>query len=238
MLVAINGSGVMASNVKQILHQKGITSWTNGKNGDYERLRNCLLKHKIDVIIDFSHPSMLEELCMGIKKYNLPAIIATTGFTDTQLKKIQDLANYAPICQTYNTGIGINIVEKLVKQMNNLIEMETDIEILETHHNKKVDAPSGTAIKLYNAIDIPNKECVTNRSINPLKKANQVGISSLRMGNVYGEHSVFYAFEDEIIEIKHSALSKKVFAIGAVKLATKIINKKNKLYTIDELLGE
>lgn len=189
-------------------------------------------------MIDFSHPNKLNELLKILKLNNLACVIATTGYTPEQLQQIRKAARYSAICQSYNTGIGINIVEQLLKQMNCLMIENMNIEILETHHNKKLDAPSGTAIKLYNAIELKNKQAVFNRNEQPVKKQNDIGITSLRLGNTYGEHSVFYGFGDEIIEIKHTALSKNVFASGAIKIAKYLINKPYGLYNIQQIIGE
>ena len=194
------------------------------------------LETQCDVVIDFSHPNQLNDVLDYCKKTSTPVVIATTGMTETQEKDILKATKEIPILYTGNTSLGINVMNQLVQQMTQLLE-DFDIEIIEKHHNKKVDAPSGTAKMLLSSI---RKE----RDLTPVygregssKRAKEdITIHALRGGTIPGEHSVIYAGDDEIIEIKHTALSKRIFAKGALKAAKYIVKRSSGLYEMSDVL--
>lgn len=244
MKIIVNGTGAMAQKVAEMLEQSEnficagfTTSFPNER--EIPTLAKALEIGDIAGIIDFSHPDQLNAVLSGAVAYKLPLLLATTGYTDKQLIQIEKSAATIPIVQTYNTSIGIAVLEKAVKTLAKELRLyETDI--VEIHHNKKIDAPSGTALKLKNAVLAgrggKQAELVYNRRDHPRKNSEEIGMQSLRLGNVYGEHSVYFAKDDELIEVKHTALSKNLFAKGAVDLMERLLNRKPGLYTVTELL--
>jgi len=172
---------------------------------------------KPEVLIDFSLPAVLEKTIEYALKFKSPLIIGTTGLNDVQIKKIHELSETIPIVQSYNFSVGIQM---LIQCANLLKEKLTDwdIEISETHHRFKKDKPSGTAIMIKNALE------------------KEVNISSLRLGNVVGEHSVSFGGLGETLTITHSAISRRTFAEGVLKAVQFILNKKNGFYTVKDAL--
>ena len=181
------------------------------------------LKYNIDVIIDFSHPSLLDSLLKFAIKNKIPTVIATTGYNDEQRKKIEDASKHIPVFFTYNMSLGINLLVELAKTAANILGNNFDIEIIEKHHNQKIDAPSGTAYMLADAINsvFDNKlEYEFDRHAKREKRSkNEIGIHAVRGGTIVGEHDIIFAGRDEVITLSHSAASKEVFAAGAVKAA-------------------
>ncbi len=176
-----------------------------------------------DVIIDFSNASSTEHLLLYCEKHNIPVIICTTGHSKEQLDKIREASDKVPVFRSGNMSIGINLMLELLKKSASVLGDKYDVEIIEAHHNQKLDAPSGTAIMLADAVSeaLPyNAEYVYDRHKRREKRpGHEIGISSIRGGTIVGEHSVMFCGRDEIIEIKHTALSREVFAVGAVDAA-------------------
>ena len=196
---------------------------------------------KADIIIDFSNAALLDGLLDYALKNNLPAVIATTGYTDWQIKKIQDAAKKIPIFFTFNMSIGVNLIASLSKKAAQILGDGFDIEIVEKHHNQKLDAPSGTAIMLANNInsvfgDTLNYE-YDRHSVRRKRPKNEIGIHSVRGGTIVGDHDVIFAGHDEIITISHSARSKEVFAVGAVRAAKFLYGKKPGLYDMNSIMS-
>ncbi len=196
---------------------------------------------KADIIIDFSNAALLDGLLDYALKNNLPAVIATTGYTDGQIKKIQDAAKKIPIFFTFNMSIGVNLIASLSKKAAQILGDGFDIEIVEKHHNQKLDAPSGTAIMLANNInsvfgDTLNYE-YDRHSVRRKRPKNEIGIHSVRGGTIVGDHDVIFAGHDEIITISHSARSKEVFAVGAVRAAKFLYGKKPGLYDMNSIMS-
>lgn len=191
-----------------------------------------------DVIIDFSHPDCLNDLLGYAINNNVNILIATTGYSQTQLNLIQKASEKIAILKTGNTSLGVNLIKEILKQITPVLH-NFDIEIIEKHHNKKVDAPSGTANMFIDSI----KE---SRSLNEVygrqgvskRKQDDITIHSVRGGTVVGEHSILYYGNDEIIEIKHQALSKRVFASGAIKASFFLLEKVTGLYEMKDSLKE
>jgi len=200
-----------------------------------------LIKEKCDVIIDFSNTSNLNGLLEYSVNNNIALVIATTGFSKEEEEKIKEVSKQIIIFKSSNMSLGVNLLINLSKQATNTLGNITDIEIIEKHHNKKVDAPSGTAKMIANAI---NEELDNSMEFNYgrigtdiKRKENEIGIHAVRGGTITGDHTVIFAGLDEIIEIKHTALSKKVFAQGAIKAAQYILNKENGLYDMNNLIN-
>lgn len=199
------------------------------------------VKDTCDVIIDFSNPYYLKELLKYSKENNTPLVIATTGYSDEELKEIENFSTLTPIFLSSNMSLGVNVLLDLVRKASNILSSSFDIEIIEKHHKKKVDAPSGTALMIANTINNElnnSKEFVYGRHTRKDKRQpKEIGIHAIRGGSIVGEHTVIFAGEDEIVEVKHTANSKRIFAKGSLEAAKYIINKKPGLYTMDDLLS-
>ena len=197
------------------------------------------IKEKPDVIIDFSVPVATMKILQYAKEKKVPIVIATTGLTDDQKQKIKEYSKIIPIFQSANMSYDINLMKKVVAEVAKNLN-QTDIEIVETHHNRKIDSPSGTALLLADSINnaLDNRmEYNFNRFQNREKrKKNEIGFSSIRGGNIVGEHTVIFFGENESFEITHKAYSRGVFAEGALKGAEYIVGKENGYYSMDDII--
>lgn len=195
-----------------------------------------------DVIIDFSAPVNVGEMIDFAIARGIGIVLCTTGFSKEDQLLIEDASNVIPIFQSANMSMGINLLLKLLKEATKvLVDSGFDIEIVEKHHNKKVDAPSGTALALADAINgvLDNQyEYVYDRTdIRAPRVKNEIGISSVRGGSIVGEHEVIFAGIDEVIEIKHTAYSKAIFAKGAIQAAKYLPGKGAGKYTMNDVVG-
>ncbi len=194
-----------------------------------------------DVIIDFSNPALLDSLIAFAKSNSVPAVIATTGYDDEQLNKINNASKEVAIFFTFNMSLGINLLIELSKQATKVLGGKFDIEIVEKHHNQKIDAPSGTAIMIANAISDTLEEKplyeYDRHSKREKRPKNEIGIHSIRGGTIVGEHEVIFAGTDEIVSIKHQAMSKKIFACGAVNAAKFLADKGAGIYTMKDIIS-
>lgn len=243
MNVAVLGSGAMGNVLAQMIEEKdgfelaGVVEPLEGQT--LEALHEDVSANgsgSIDVVIDFSHPANLEMLCEYCEAHGCPAVIATTGLDAEHLAKIDALAAKVPVVFSANYSLGINVMKRVIAEITPILEDNFDIEIVEMHHNKKLDAPSGTAKMLLAAADGENKyEHIYGRE-GMRKRGHEIGIHTLRGGTVAGEHTVIYAGEDEIIEVKHRAGSKKIFAAGALKAAAFAKNAEVGYYTMEDVL--
>ncbi len=194
-----------------------------------------------NVIIDFSHPDNLEKvLNYGVER-NIAMVISTTGLTDEQINKIYEASKKVPIFFSANMSLGVNLIVNLARQATKILSEKFDIEIIEKHHNQKIDAPSGTALMIANAIkDELNGEAefVYDRHLERKKRdKKEIGISAIRGGNIVGEHTVLYAGTDEIIEITHKANSKEVFAVGSIVAAKFLSGKDVGMYDMQDVMN-
>lgn len=193
-----------------------------------------------DVLIDFSHPAALSSLLSFCVTRNIPAVFATTGYTDEQLNEIDVASKSIPIFRSANMSLGINVVLELIKKAASVLD-GYDIEIVERHHNRKVDSPSGTALMLADAAASAlshDSEYVYDRhSVRRPRGKQEIGISVVRGGTIVGDHEVIFAGHDEVIEIQHHASSREIFANGAVKAAKFIVNKEPGLYSMSDLVS-
>ena len=202
---------------------------------DYKKLDD--VKENFDVIIDFSNPANLDMICDYVSKTKKPVVFATTGYTDQQLKKIDELSKTAPVLRSANFSLGVILLNRLVKEVTPILKDSFDIEVIEAHHNKKKDAPSGTAKLLIKSIvDETGFKVNEGRSGICPREKNEVGVSAIRGGTIVGEHEVMYCGEDEVLTLKHSAYSKKIFAVGAIKAAKWLVNKPQGFYDMDDVL--
>ena len=200
------------------------------------------LPQKPDVVVDFSHPSALEDVLSYCKMKNVPAVIATTGYTDEQIDEIKAAAGQIPIFFTFNLSLGINLLADLAKRAAQVLGMQFDVEIIEKHHNLKKDAPSGTALMLaesVNEVCKGEKKYIYDRhNVRKARERGEIGISSVRGGTIVGEHDIIFAGHDEVITLSHSAQSKEVFAVGAVNAAVFLKDKDPGLYDMSDLLKD
>ena len=203
----------------------------------FENILKCDID--ADVVIDFSRPDSLESIIKFCTEKNLPLVLCTTGFSEEQIDTIKEASESFPIFRSANMSLGINVVNSILKQVSALLYDGFDIEIIEKHHNQKVDAPSGTALLLADTIKASINEdikYVKGRDGIAKRQHNEIGIHSIRGGNIIGEHSVIFAGQSEIIEIKHEALSRDVFAVGALKASEFIVGKLPGIYDMDDLI--
>ena len=193
-----------------------------------------------DVIVDFSNVSVLDSLLSFALKNNVPAVIATTGYNEEQIEKIKAAAKSIPVFFTANMSLGINVLCSLAKKAASVLGGDFDIEIVERHHNRKLDAPSGTAIMLANAVNSVFEDTYTyeydRHSKRRMRPKNEIGIHSVRGGTIVGDHDVIFAGHEEVITLSHSAQSKGVFAAGALAAVRFIKNAKPGLYDMSALL--
>ncbi len=196
---------------------------------------------KADVLIDFSHPSALEGVLEFAKKTSTPAVICTTGLSADQRASLDEAAKSIPVFFSANMSLGINLLIALAKKAAIILEDNFDIEIVERHHNQKIDAPSGTALAIADGIS----EVLTNaseytydrHSVRRKRRKNEIGIHAVRGGTIVGDHDVIFAGNDEVIELKHSAASKEVFAVGAIKAAKFLATKPKGMYSMNDLFS-
>jgi len=190
-----------------------------------------------DVIIDFSHPDALTDICRYVKARDgkTGVVFGTTGFTPAQLAWIRELSNTAPVIQSYNYSYGIQTLKQLLGCAMPMLGSRSDIEIIEKHHNLKVDAPSGTALMLAGICDPDRQRSWLYGRQGEGKRGDEIGIHSLRAGTIFGEHSIVFALEDEVIEISHTAFSKRIFAKGAIEAALWLNGKKKGMYAIEDV---
>ena len=191
-----------------------------------------------DVIIDFSHHSTINDTLSYATKTKTPLVIATTGFNEDELGRIKEASTIAPIFHSSNMSLGVNVLVKLVKEAAKALN-EFDIEIIEKHHNKKLDSPSGTAIMIANGIKdvLPGSECIYGRyGRSEKRKPTEVGIHAIRGGTIVGEHTTIFAGHNEVVEIKHTAQSKDIFAKGAIAAAKFLVNQEAGYYNMNNML--
>ncbi len=206
----------------------------------YASLDEC--KEDFDVIVDFSRPESIKELLSGALQRKSPLIIATTGHTDEDKLLISKNAESFPIFHAANMSLGINLMSNLIQKAATVLGENYDIEIIEKHHNLKKDAPSGTAYELANSASqafTKGKDFVFGRHTRTdLRNTRDIGIHAVRGGTIAGEHQVLFAGTDEVLEIRHSAHSKQVFAVGALQAVRFIFGKPPGLYSMKNMIAE
>ena len=230
MKIAVLGGGAMGKVLAQMIEEKegfalaGVVEPLEGET--LESLGNTtaaaesgVIDDKADVVIDFSNPVNLDMLCEYCRRHQCPAVIATTGYDHEKLQQIHELAEHVPVVFSANYSLGVNVMKRLVREITPILEDAFDIEIVEKHHNKKLDSPSGTAKMLLEAADPEGSYDHVFGREGDRKRGREIGVHAVRGGTIAGEHTVIYAGNDEIIELKHTALSKKIFAAGALRAA-------------------
>ncbi len=192
-----------------------------------------------DVIIDFSHPSCLGSILWFATGRNIPIVIATTGFSELQLEEIRKASAKIPVFHSSNMSLGMAALMSLTQKAARVLGESYDIEIIESHHNQKLDAPSGTAIMLAEGI---NEVCDNRYSYiydrheeRRKRSASEIGIHTVRGGTIVGEHEIMFAGHDEVITITHKAYSREIFATGAVNAAQFLLDKPIGLYAMKDI---
>ena len=194
---------------------------------------------KADVVVDFSNPALLSETLAYVTRTGTPLVLATTGLSDEQIADVKRTAETVPVFYTANLSIGVNLLRELAKTAAKILGSGFDVEIVEAHHNRKLDAPSGTAIMLADAVKEarPGAYNVYDRHARREKRgADEIGISSIRGGTIVGEHDVIFAGKDEVIRLTHTAQSRAVFAEGALNAAAFLVGKAPGLYDMGDII--
>jgi dihydrodipicolinate reductase len=199
------------------------------------------LKETADVIIDFSTASAIDGLLDYCEKTHTPLVLCSTGLSEAQLGRVERLAKVSAVLVSANMSLGINVLLKLLKNVTKtLYENGFDIEIVEKHHNQKLDAPSGTALALADVMKDELDDISYNLDRSKVRKKrerNEIGISAVRGGTIVGEHEVIFAGTDEVIEIKHTAYSRAIFAKGAMSAAKFLKGKNTGKYSMSDVIG-
>ncbi|MDD5614508.1 MAG: 4-hydroxy-tetrahydrodipicolinate reductase [Candidatus Omnitrophica bacterium] len=197
---------------------------------------------KADVVIEFTEPAVTLNHLDIVSRFKKKMVIGTTGFKDEDAKYIRKISGNIPLLLSPNMSIGVNVLFKIAPQLTSLLGNDYDIEIIELHHNRKKDAPSGTAVRIADLIKQARKELKIiygRHGAESRRSKDELAIHALRLGDITGEHKIIFAGNDEVIEFTHKALSRDIFARGAL-LAAKYINKKKKsgLYTMQDVLAK
>lgn len=195
----------------------------------------------VDVVIDFSNASAVDGLLEACVKKKLPVVLCTTGLSEEQIGKVREAAREIPVLRSANMSLGVNLLLKLLKDAAKVLAPAGfDMEIVEKHHNQKVDAPSGTAIAMADAmneaLDGEYTYHYDRSSVRKKREQKEIGLAAVRGGNIVGEHEVIFAGEDEVIEFKHTAYSKAIFAKGAVAAAGFLAGKTPGLYDMSDVI--
>ncbi|MCE5097335.1 4-hydroxy-tetrahydrodipicolinate reductase [Staphylococcus devriesei] len=241
MRILLIGYGAMNQRVARLAEEKGheiigVIEPEHNKATPYTHYNHIAdAQDKADVAIDFSNPNLL--LPLLDEEFKLPLVIATTGEKEAIVKKLEELASHMPVFFSANMSYGIHALTKILEAAVPLLQ-DFDIELTEAHHNKKVDAPSGTLIKLYDVIKEARENItpVYNRhEHNEKRTKDEIGIHAIRGGTIVGEHDILFAGIDETITISHKAQSKDIFANGAINAGEKLAKLPNGYYTFDNL---
>ena len=220
----------------------GVDAFDEGKNPFpvFKDIRDC--DTEADVIIDFSAAPAVDNLLTYCEEKKVPCVLCTTGLSEEQLQRVEEVSKKVAILKSANMSLGINMLLKLLKEAaKTLVPAGYDIELVEKHHNQKLDAPSGTALALADSINeaADNQyHYVYDRSqVRQKRDGKEIGISALRGGTIVGEHEVIFAGTDEVIEFKHTAYSRSVFGKGAVEAAKFLAGKESGMYDMSDVVG-
>lgn len=193
----------------------------------------------IDLIIDFSHTSNLEKMLEYATSKSVATVIATTGLSEHHIFMVKEASQKIPVLYSPNMSLGVNIMNSILKHYSKMLSDGFDIEIIEKHHNKKIDAPSGTALLMANTINHALNDQMSlvfgRHGSDCPRSSDEIGVHTVRGGSISGEHTVIFAGEQEIIEIKHTALSKDLFAHDALRASRLFINKPVGYYTMADI---
>lgn len=219
----------------------GVDAYTGTAN-DYpvfESIGACDID--VDVVIDFSNAGAVDSLLDYCVSKEVPVVLCTTGLSEAQLKKVQEVSSRIAVLKSANMSMGINLLLKLLKDAAKVLAPAGyDIELVEKHHNQKVDAPSGTALALADsmnaALDHEYTYVYDRSQVRKKRDAKEMGISAVRAGTIVGEHEVIFAGTDEVIEFKHTAYSRSVFGKGAVEAAKFLAGQPAGMYDMSDVI--
>ena len=234
MNIFLSGYGKMGHMIQELAVARG---WSVIGHADIDCPENYETAPKADVCIDFSGVGAQKALAAYIRRTKTPLLSGTTGLTEPDFDVLRDLSKEVPVIWTANYSTGVAVLKKLLREYTPVLG-DWDKEIVELHHNQKVDAPSGTAKQLLQAIDPEGTALVVHgrEGMCGKRRENEIGVFSLRGGTVAGEHTVSFFGEDECLEFTHKAQSRRVFAAGAVRAAEALADKPAGFYTLEELI--
>ena len=245
MKIIVNGAGGrMGRTLCSLIESDGENTVAAKVSLEFETDKENLIFKNIgefdaqaDCIIDFSSHTATKDLCDYAVKRSLPLVIASTGHSDDELAMIDEAAKTVPVFRSANMSLGVALVGCLAKIAAKAFP-NADVEIVEKHHNRKLDVPSGTALLLADAIKSvkPESEYVIGRHENGKRTKNEIGIHSLRMGNEVGTHEIIFAMDSQVVTIKHEAENRSLFAEGALSAANFIVRQEAGLYNMDDIL--
>ena len=230
------GRGKMGRLIQETAQANGDEVVAMLGSGDVEELTK--LGKVADVVIDFSQPGALPAICAYIKRTGTPLLSGTTGYTADQMAQLKALGTWAPVLWSANYSLGVAVLYRALRVVSDVLKPDFDIEIVETHHNQKADAPSGTAKLLLDAID-PNHALtpVYGREGSTGKRTKEeIGMHALRGGTVAGTHAVHFFGLDEELEFTHRAASRQIFVSGALHMARLLPGKANQVYDLQKIL--
>lgn len=235
MNIVIIGKGKMGKLLKQTAMAAGHSIIGEADAFDMAPLIDNL--DATDLVLDFSHPANLGWVIEAIKGKNIALVEGTTGFDKEQKDSLKELSKTNPVFYASNYSLGIALLTKLAKEAADVLKNDWDIEVVETHHNQKIDAPSGTALSIVEAID-PDEEFkrVFGREGQIGARQKEIGIMSLRGGTVAGKHEIHFFGNNEELTLSHNANSRQIFVNGAIKAAEFLKDQKPGLYNMDDLL--
>lgn len=215
-----------------------INPFENSKIPVYKNIND--VKETADVVIDFSNPSAFESLIDYCKNTKTPVVICTTGLSNEQVEKMKEASEYLPIFYSRNMSLGVNLLAELSKITAKILGSDFDVEIIEKHHNQKIDAPSGTALMLAEEIsdEIPSDVgyIYDRTKIRKARSKNEIGIHSVRGGTIVGDHDVIFAGNKEVVTLSHHAESREIFANGALKAAKFLMSEESGFYTMKDII--
>lgn len=248
MNILINGiCGHMGKEVVKCAAESGICvvggidsfdgTCENPRALSFEQAETLFDLQTVDCVVDFSHRAVTEALLDFCVKHHLPVVVATTGHTDDERRAIEKAAEKIPLFYAANMSLGVALLIELAKKAASVMP-DADIEIIEKHHNRKVDAPSGTAMAIYRALKSVREEAcaVFGRGGMKKREKNDIGIHAVRMGNIVGEHEVILCTLTQSISLKHEAYDRALFAQGALTAAAFLANKESGLYSMDDIV--
>jgi len=249
--IILNGcNGRMGQVISRLSKEDGDVSIVAGVDISIDKFKNDYpvystldeVLEEAQVIIDFTNINGLPTLLESALGRKTPLVICTTGQSPEDKEKIKAAAEKIPVLTSANMSIGINLLLSLVKSAARALEDSFDIEIVEKHHNQKVDSPSGTALAIADSINSglekPKEYIYGRHSKTDKRTSGEIGIHAIRGGNIVGDHSVIFAGLGEVIEINHSAISRDVFGVGAIKAAKYLYDKRPGLYTMDNVVND
>ena len=234
MRLLLSGYGKMGHMIEALALEKG---WEIVGHADIDCIENYETAPQADACIDFSGVGALPHLLAYVKRTGTPLVSGTTGLTEPDFDALRETAEKIPVIWTANYSTGVAVLRRMLREYAQVLA-DWDKEIVEKHHNQKVDAPSGTAKLLLEALDPEGQALVVHgrEGLCGKRKKEEIGVFSLRGGTVAGEHTVSFFGEDEVLEITHRAASRKIFAAGALRAAEALAAKPAGWYSLEELL--